>query len=66
MRGRLLLLASITLSMAGAEPPGMQTSEAIALVCNARQNRTEGYFYRAEAQYRRTESGSYPGVERSG
>jgi tetratricopeptide (TPR) repeat protein len=55
MRGRLpgLLLASITLSMAGAEPPGMQTSEAIALVCNARQNRTEGYFYRAEAQYRR-------------
>jgi len=55
MRGRLLgvLLISIPLSMAGAELTAIQASEAIALIHHARQNRTEGYFYRAEAQYRR-------------
>jgi tetratricopeptide (TPR) repeat protein len=37
----------------GAELPDMQASEAMTLIENARQNRTEGYFYRAEAQYRR-------------
>jgi tetratricopeptide (TPR) repeat protein len=55
MRGRLLgvLLASMPIGMLGAEPAGMQASEAIDLIVSARQNRTEGYFYRAEAQYRR-------------
>jgi hypothetical protein len=55
MRGRLLglLLVSIPLQAASAEPPGLQASEAIALIDNARQNRAQGYLYRAEAQYRR-------------
>ncbi|HXM42542.1 MAG TPA: tetratricopeptide repeat protein [Bryobacteraceae bacterium] len=55
MRGRLLamLLLSIPLGMPGAGPPGVQANQAIALIVKARQNRTEGYFYRAEAQYRR-------------
>jgi len=55
MRGRLLglLLVSISLRVMGAEPPDMQAREAIALINAARQNRTDGYFYRAEAQYRR-------------
>jgi tetratricopeptide (TPR) repeat protein len=39
--------------MAGGEPPDIQADEAITLIDNARQNRTEGYFYPAEAQYRR-------------
>lgn len=55
MRGRLLglLWVSIPLNMMAAELPDMQANEAIALIENARQNRAEGYFYRAEAQYRR-------------
>ena len=55
MRGRLLglLWGSIPFSIMGAELPDMRVSEAIALIDNAKQNRTEGYFYRAEAQYRR-------------
>ena len=52
MRGRLLgvLLVLVPLSMPGAEPPDVQVNEAIALIVDARQNRTAGYFYRAEAQ----------------
>ncbi len=55
MRARLLglLWASIPLSIMSAELPDTQASEAITLIKNARQNRTEGYFYRAEAQYLR-------------
>lgn len=55
MRGRLLglLLVSIPLRVMGAEPPDTQAREAIALINAARQNRTDGYFYRAEAQYHR-------------
>jgi len=55
MRGRLLglLWVSIPLSTMGAALPDMQATEAITLIKNARQNRTKGYFYRAEAQYRR-------------
>jgi tetratricopeptide (TPR) repeat protein len=55
MRGRLLglLLVSMPSGMMGAEPPDMQARAAIALINAARQNRTNGYYYRAEAQYRR-------------
>jgi tetratricopeptide (TPR) repeat protein len=55
MRGILLgvLLVAIPFAMAGAEPPDMRAREAIALIRNAKQNGTEGYSYRAEAQYRR-------------
>ena len=54
MPGKLLglLLASIPLSMAGAGVPDMPAREAITLIENAKLNRSEGYFYRAEAQYR--------------
>jgi tetratricopeptide (TPR) repeat protein len=55
MRGRVLglLLFSIPLGILGAELPETQAREAIALIVQARQNRMEGYLYRAEAQYRR-------------
>ncbi|MGA3076069.1 MAG: tetratricopeptide repeat protein [Bryobacteraceae bacterium] len=55
MRGMLLglLLVSIPLHAMGAESPDTQAREAIALIDNAKQNRANGYFYRAEAQYRR-------------
>jgi tetratricopeptide (TPR) repeat protein len=49
----LLSMVSIPYGMLGAEAPEMQAGEAITLIRNARHNRTEGYFYRAEAQYRR-------------
>jgi hypothetical protein len=54
MRGTLLgvLLASIPLSAIAAELPNVQANEAIALIESARLYRNEGYFYRAEAQYR--------------
>jgi tetratricopeptide (TPR) repeat protein len=54
MRGRLLglLLVSIPLNAMGAEPLDMQAREAITLIEDARQNRTDGYFYRAEVQCR--------------
>jgi len=48
-----LVLASIPLETMGAELPDTRAREAIALINNAKQNRAEGYFYRAEAQYRR-------------
>jgi tetratricopeptide (TPR) repeat protein len=55
MRGTLLglLLVFIPIGLAGGEPPDTRAGEAIALIVSARQNRAEGYFYRAEAQYRR-------------
>src|SRR5580700_5690544 len=55
MRGRLLglLLVSIPFSPLCAEMPEVQAHEAIALINIARQSHTEGYFSRAEAQYRR-------------
>ncbi len=55
MGGRFLgaLLATIPLSAMGAELPDIQAREAFTLINNAKQNRAEGYFYLAEAQYLR-------------
>jgi tetratricopeptide (TPR) repeat protein len=55
MRGSVLgmLLISIPLGVLGAELPESQAREAIRLINQARQNRTDGYFYRAEAKYLR-------------
>jgi tetratricopeptide (TPR) repeat protein len=54
MRGTLLglLFVSIPLTTVAAELPDIQAGQAIALIHSARRNRTEGYIYRAEADYR--------------
>jgi tetratricopeptide (TPR) repeat protein len=46
-----LLLVCMPATILAAEPPDTRVGDAIALINNARQNRTEGYFYRSEAQY---------------
>lgn len=47
-----LFLLAVPYGLPATEPAGMDAGQALLLIHNARQNRADGYFYRAEAEYR--------------